>query len=127
MLPMSGRRGRGKGGGWIQLLIFRVLYETPLHGYSLIEEVNKLLAGRRPIKPGSLYTILRRMEKGGLLASDWDRSTSRLDRRVYKLTETGIEKLKEGRLKVKEQRKILDEMTRFYEEHFPERESDDEK
>ena len=127
MLSMSGRRGRGKGGGWIQLIIFRVLYETPIHGYSLNEEVNKLLAGRRPIKPGSLYTILRRMEKGGLLASEWDRSSSRLDRRIYNLTEAGIEKLKEGRLMVEEQRKILDEMTSFYEKHFLECESNDEK
>jgi DNA-binding PadR family transcriptional regulator len=124
---MSGRRGRGKGGGWIQLIIFRVLYETPLHGYSLIEEVNKLLAGRRPIKPGSLYTILRRMEKSGLLSSEWDRSSSRLDRRIYNLTEAGIEKLKDGRLMIMEQRKILDEMTSFYEKYFPECESYDEK
>jgi PadR family transcriptional regulator PadR len=125
MLPMLGRKGRGRGGGWIQLLIFRVLYENPLHGYALIQEVNKLLAGRRPIKPGSLYTILRRMEKGDLLVSEWDKSSSRLDRRVYNLTETGIEKLKEGRLMVEEQRRIIDEMTRFYEEHFPECDSDD--
>ena len=69
MLSMSSRGGRSKGGSWIQLLIFKVLYETPLHGYSLIEEMNKLLAGRRPMKPGSLYTILRRMEKGGELVS----------------------------------------------------------
>lgn len=125
MLSMSGRRGRGKGRGWIQLLILRVLYENPLHGYALIQEVNKLLAGRRPIKPGSLYTILRRMENGGLLDSVWEKSSSRLDRRVYNLTETGIEKLKEGRLMVEEQRRIIDEMTNFYGEHFPEGDSDD--
>lgn len=125
MLPMAGRSKRSIGGGWIQLLILRVLYETPSHGYALIQEVNRLLAGRRPIKPGSLYTTLRRMEHGGLLVSEWDRSSSRLDRRVYKLSETGKEKLKEGRLMVEEQRGILDEMTRFYEEHFNECDSDD--
>jgi DNA-binding PadR family transcriptional regulator len=124
---VSGRRGRGKGGGWIQLIIFRVLYETPLHGYSLIEEVNKLLAGRRSIKPGSLYTILRRMEKDGLLVSEWDKSSSHLNRRIYNLTEAGVEKLKDGRLMVEEQRKIIDEMTSFYEKYFPDRESYEEK
>ena len=123
---MSGRRGRGKGRSWVQLLILRVLYETPLHGYALIEEMNKLLAGRKPIKPGSLYTILRRMEKGNLLVSEWDKTSSRLDRRVYHLTETGLEKLKDGRLMVDEQKKILDEMTSFFEEHFPECEKDEE-
>ena len=122
MLSMSGRVGRGKGEGWIQLLVFRVLYETPLHGYALIEELNKLLAGRRPIKPGSLYTMLRRLEKENLLTSKWHKNPPRLNRRVYSLTEAGIEKLKEGRLRVKEQKRMLDEMTKFYEHNFTESE-----
>ena len=88
---MPGRRGRSQGKSWIQLLILRIIYETPLHGYRLIEKMNELLEGRRPIKPGSLYTILRRMEKSGLLSSDWDRESSRLERRVYKLTEAGLD------------------------------------
>ena len=122
---MAGRRGRGRGGTWIQLIILRVIYETPLHGYALIAELNKLLTGRRPLKPGSLYTILRRMEKSGLLASDWDKDSSRLERRVYKLTEAGLERLKNGRRMAEGQKKIIDEMMRFYEKHFPEDETDD--
>ena len=125
MLPMAGRGGRGRGGSWIQLLILRIIYEMPLHGYRLIEKMNELLTGRRPIKPGSLYTILRRMEKSGLLSSDWDRESSRLERRVYKLTEAGLERLINGRRMVAGQRKVLDEMMNFYEKHFPESESDD--
>ena len=127
MLSMAGRRGRGQGGTWIQLLILRIIYEMPLHGYLLIEKMNELLAGRRPIKPGSLYTILRRMEKSGLLSSDWDRESSRLKRRVYTLTDAGLERLKNGRRMVMGQRKVLDEMMNFYEKHFPEGESDDGK
>ena len=117
---MAGRRGRSQGGTWIQLLILRVLYETPIHGYALIIELNKLLTGRRPLKPGSLYTILRRMEKSGLLSSDWDKDSSRLERRVYKLTETGLERLKNGRRMAAGQKKIIDEMMRFYKKHFSE-------
>jgi len=122
---MAGRRGRGGGGTWIQLLILRVLYETPLHGYRLIDEVNKLLKGRRPIKPGSLYTILRRMEKSGFLSSEWDKESSRIERRVYNLTEAGLERLKNGRLMVAGQKQIIDEMTEFYEKHLPDSEFDD--
>jgi len=125
LLSMAGRSGRGSGRSWIQLLILRVLYEKPLHGYGLIKEVNKLLTGRRPLKPGSLYTILRRMEKSGHLSSVWDRESSRLERRVYTLTQMGLDRLKNGRLMVAGQRKVLDEMMNFYEKHFPESESDD--
>lgn len=119
MLSMISRKGRGQEGGWIQLLILKLLFEKPLHGYALNEKVNELLAGRRPLSSGSIYTILRRMEKSGLLTSEWDNS-SRLNRRVYNLMELGKEKLKEGYLRVENQKKILDEMSSFYDKHFPE-------
>jgi len=117
---MSRRTGRGNKGTWIQLLILRILYETHMHGYALNEKINSFQAGRQPIKPGSLYTILRRMEKAGLLESIWDKESSRLNRRVYKLSEEGVKRLREGQLMVKNQITILNEMKKFYEEHFKE-------
>jgi PadR family transcriptional regulator PadR len=120
MLSMfvSGRSRRGRS--LVQLLILRTLYVSPMHGYGLLGEVNELLAGRRPMKTGSLYTILRRMEKAGLLESEWDEDSSRLDRRVYKPSKEGVEMLKDGRRMVEEQRRALDEMLAFYNEHFKE-------
>ena len=115
---MSGRARRG--GSLIQLLILRILYISPMHGYRILGEVNELMAGRRPMKTGSLYTILRRMEKAGLLASEWDENPSKLDRRIYKPSMEGIEMLKNGRKRVEEQKKALDEMLAFYNEHFKE-------
>ena len=115
---MSGRTGRGSQGTWIQLLILRILYETQLHGYALIEKINSYQSGRRPIQPGSLYTILRRMEKDGLLESTWDDKSSRLNRRVYKLTESGVQRLKNGRIMVRNQLDILHDIQKFYDIHF---------
>jgi len=115
---MSGRSSRG--GSLVQLLILRTLYISPMHGYRILGEVNELMAGRRPMKTGSLYTILRRMEKAGLLESEWDKNPSKLDRRIYKLSIEGIEMLKNGRKRVEEQKKALDEMIAFYNEHFKE-------
>ncbi len=120
MLSMARRGGRGQSGTWIQLLILRILYETPLHGYALNEKINELLAGRRPLKSGSLYTILRRMEKSGLLVSDWDKDSARLERRIYNLTDAGMERLRQGLQMVKSQKRIIDEMMSFYKEKFPE-------
>ena len=104
----------------MQLLILRTLYLSPMHGYRLLGEVNKLLTGRKPMKTGSLYTILRRMEKSDLLESEWDEDSSRLDRRIYKPSKDGVEMLKDGRKRVEEQRRALDEMITFYNEHFKE-------
>ena len=122
---MVGRVGRGKRGTWIQLLILRIIYETPLHGYALNERLNSFQKGRRPIKSGSLYTILRRMEKAGLLESIWDEESARLNRRIYTLSESGKLNLKEGRKMVENQLDILNEMKQFYDKHFLERESDE--
>ena len=115
---MSGRTGRGSKGTWVQLLILRILYETQIHGYALIEKINSYQSGRRPIQPGSLYTILRRMEKDGLLESTWDDKNSRLNRRVYKLTESGVNRLREGRIMVINQLNILHDLEQFYDNQF---------
>ncbi|MBT3283849.1 PadR family transcriptional regulator [Candidatus Bathyarchaeota archaeon] len=124
---MSGRAGRGKSGTWIQLLILRILYDSPTHGYEIIKKVNTFQAGRRPIKPGSMYTILRRMEEDGLLESTWDEETARLNRRVYTFSEKGFERLKDGRKMIEEQLTVLTKMKQFYDEHFIEHEIEDEK
>lgn len=115
---MSGRTGRGSKGTWVQLLILRILYETQIHGYALIEKINSYQSGRRPIQPGSLYTILRRMEKDGLLESTWDDKNSRLNRRVYNLTESGVNRLRDGRIMVTNQLNILHDLEQFYDNQF---------
>ena len=76
------------------------------------------MAGRRQLKAGSLYTILRRMEHSELLDSIWEKKSDGLDRRIYNLTEKGIEMLKQGKSMIEDQRKILDEMASFYKLHF---------
>lgn len=115
---MCGFRQRLPRGSWLQLIVLRVLHDKPLHGYKLLQEVNTLLAGRRKLKPGSLYTILRRMEHSGLLDSIWEKKSAGLDRRIYNLTDKGVEMLKQGKSMIEEQRKVLEEMAEFYQRHF---------
>jgi len=92
MLSMSNGGGRIKGEGWIQSLVSRELYDAPLIGYALNEEINKLPTGRRSIKPRSVYKTLRRREKEDLLNSEWIRGSPCITRRVYSLTDAGMEK-----------------------------------
>jgi len=115
---MCGFRRRLLRGSWLQLVVLRVLYENPTHGYKLLQEVNALLSGRRKLKPGSLYTILRRMEHSGLLTSIWEKKSAGLDRRIYNLTDEGVEMLRQGKSMIEGQRKVLEEMAEFYRLHF---------
>lgn len=55
------------------------------YGYSLVQ---KLEEKGVPIEPGTLYPLLRRLEKQELLSSEWDTSESR-PRKFYVLSEKG--------------------------------------
>jgi PadR family transcriptional regulator PadR len=105
--------------GWIQFLLLRLLYEEPMHGYQLIEELeNRGYTRPGRFETGSIYTILKRMEMRGLLSSQETRSEAGRARRVYEVTEMGVEALKRGLEAVNRRKKLMDELASFYEEHF---------
>ncbi len=103
----------------IQLLTLRILYEKPMHGYQIMEEISKITSGLYAPETGVMYTILRRMERRGLLSSKWEKGSG-ADRRVYTLTKEGIEVLKRRLEILKERKRIIEELLRFYEKKFGE-------
>ena len=105
-------------GRWLHFLVLRVVCEEPLHGYGIIKRIEELSEGRHEIKSGTMYTTLRRMEKKGLLRSEWKESDSGPDKRVYHATEEGREHLKSWLEMIKERKRMMEKMTSFYEEEF---------
>ncbi|NLW51846.1 MAG: PadR family transcriptional regulator [Tissierellia bacterium] len=69
-------------------LTFAVLscLDEPLYGYGLLEVLNE---HNIDIEGNTLYPLLRRLEKQGLLESIWDTSESR-PRKYYKINEDGL-------------------------------------
>lgn len=104
--------------GWIQFLIMRILYEKPMHGYQLLEEIEERSNGWYKLEPGSIYTILRRMEERGLLVSKWEEVEGGLDRRVYKLTSEGVEALKMGLTSIIKRKRLFEDLINFYYKNF---------
>jgi len=104
--------------GWIQFLLLRILYETPMHGYQLLEELGRRSFGCHRLEPGSIYTILRRMEAKGLLTSKWERVETGPDKRIYKVTEAGSKVLEEGLKTYVRRRALMEDMTAFYNKYF---------
>lgn len=72
--------------GTITIAVLNQLF-TPQYGYSLVEMLEEKGI---TIEPGTLYPLLRRLEKQGLLASKWDTEASR-PRKYYLLSQTGKE------------------------------------
>lgn len=68
-------------------LILSVLSQlrTPEYGYSLVQKLEEKNAA---IDAGTLYPLLRRLEKQELLSSQWDTTESR-PRKFYVLSELG--------------------------------------
>jgi DNA-binding PadR family transcriptional regulator len=69
-------------------------------------------------KTGSIYTILNRMEHQGLLTSNKEKSEIGRTRRVYSITPQGTRLLKKGLNSVIKRKKIMEDLTVFFYEHF---------
>lgn len=72
--------------GTLTIAVLSQLNE-PQYGYSLVTMLDDIGV---PVEPGTLYPLLRRLEKQGLLDSKWDTNESR-PRKYYLLSETGNE------------------------------------
>ena len=113
------------GGGLIQLLVLRILYESPSHGYQIMDELQKITAEKYIPEPGVVYTMLRRMDERGLVTSEWERKEAGADRRVYTITEMGVKTLREGLQMVKTRRQLMDTLVQFYDTHFTEKDKEE--
>ena len=56
--------------------------------YDLLQQLEA--AGYRDLNKGSVYRLLRQMERSGLVYSAWDTSTDGPARRVYTVTQSGL-------------------------------------
>lgn len=104
--------------GWIQFLLLRILYEKPMHGYQLLEEIEQRSGGFHKLEPGSIYTLLRRMEERGLLESKWEKVEGGPDKRVYTVTKDGAEALRTGLKAIIKRQALFEDLSRFYKDHF---------
>lgn len=74
--------------GHLDLLLLAVLRAGPAHGYAVIEQLKQRSHGTFDVPEGTIYPALHRLERQGLIESEWSRATGR-PRRVYRLTRGG--------------------------------------
>ena len=77
--------------GYLKSCVLLLLREGEAHGYDLLEQLATF--GFHQSDPGALYRALRGLEDEGLLSSGWCDSHSGPRKRVYGLTEVGVEEL----------------------------------
>lgn len=74
--------------GHLDGLLLAVLEPGPLHGYAIIAAVQHRSGGALELRTGTIYPALNRLERLGLLRSNWA-SVGERRRRSYQLTDAG--------------------------------------
>ena len=75
--------------GSLATLILTVLRDGPLHGYHIAREIERRSEGYFDCKEGSLYPALHKLEREGLLRSEWRPAGAQRRRKYYALTTAG--------------------------------------
>jgi len=79
--------------GTLDLLVLQTLVFGPRHGHGIATAIQQSSEEVLLVDHGSLYPALQRLERAGLIASEWGTSDNNRRARFYKLTRTGRSRL----------------------------------
>jgi transcriptional regulator len=79
--------------GTLEMLILRTLQWGPQHGHGIGQAIRAQSSDILQVETGSLYPALHRLEKRGLLRSQWGVSEANQRAKFYRLTPAGKKRL----------------------------------
>jgi PadR family transcriptional regulator PadR len=79
--------------GSLELLILKSLALEPQHGWAISERIQQISKKVLQIQQGSLYPALHRLERRGLIKSEWATTDKNRQAKYYALTRAGRKKL----------------------------------
>jgi len=93
------------------LLILSLIENRARHGYEICKLIEQKSGGSLRYHAASLYPLLYRLEKRGLIQGRWVERAGQRRRRYYRLTNEGRKILKEQRSSWKEFVKAINRIT----------------
>ena len=75
--------------GSLDLLVLKTLSLAPMHGWGICRRIEQMSKGALAVNQGSVYPALQRLEKDGLITSDWGRTDNNREARYYRTTASG--------------------------------------
>ena len=81
--------------GTLDLLILKTVAHEPIHGYGIAQRILLTSKETLQVQQGSLYPALHRLQRKGLLKSEWKESGSGPMAKYYSLTAPGRKSLQE--------------------------------
>lgn len=103
----SGPRGTLLRGA-LDLLVLRVLFRGPQHGFGISKMLGELSRDWLQIEEGSLYPCLYRMEERGWVRSSISASENNRKARYYELTRKGTDELQRQTKNWREFRQVVE-------------------
>jgi PadR family transcriptional regulator, regulatory protein PadR len=81
--------------GTLDMLILKTLIRGPMHGYAVVEFIQRTSEDVLRVEEGALYPALHRLELRGLLVAEWGVSENNRRAKYYRLTGLGRRHLAE--------------------------------
>lgn len=81
--------------GTLDLLILKSVSLGKLHGYGVLLRIEQITGGALHIQQGALYPALYRLERQGLIDSEWGVSDNNRRAKYYRLTTQGRTRLRD--------------------------------
>ena len=75
--------------GTLDMLVLRALQLEPMHGWGITERLDQGSGRALQVGQGSLYPALYRLERKGLITSEWRTTENNRQARYYALTAAG--------------------------------------
>jgi PadR family transcriptional regulator len=75
--------------GTLDLLVLKALSLAPMHGWGISQRIQQLSRDAFQIGQGSLYPALYRLEKKGLVKSEWRTTENNREAKYYRLSAAG--------------------------------------
>jgi PadR family transcriptional regulator PadR len=79
--------------GTLDMLILKTLSLEPMHGFGISRRIEQISRGVFKVNPGSLLTAFQRLERAGLLDSEWRDTDNSRRAKFYSLTRRGRKQL----------------------------------
>jgi transcriptional regulator len=80
--------------GTLDMLILKVVAFGPLHGYGIVQRIQRISNEALHVRQGSLYPALYRLESHGWLQAEWKTTEGGREAKFYSLTTIGRQRLK---------------------------------
>jgi PadR family transcriptional regulator PadR len=80
--------------GTLDMLILKTLALEPMHGWGIAQRIEQISQGVFQVNPGSLFPAFRRLERSGLVKSEWRATENNRRAKYYILSDHGRKQLK---------------------------------